>query len=104
MHPGSDHGHLKAMVDIRKVHEDFNQRGIDFLNIDADTALTMAQIASAADKNSEKRARNQRNARRAYETILHFGERTTFTSEQADKLDHKLRLLKAALEQLGEVL
>jgi hypothetical protein len=47
-----------------------NNSKLDFLHTDLDTGLTMAQMAADANRGSEKRSRNARNARTAYNAVL----------------------------------
>ncbi len=61
----------------------------------------MTRIAQdAAD--SEKRARNQNNARHAYDTVTSFMGRVALTDEEEQELIRKLVQLKSELHLLGE--
>lgn len=90
------------MRNLMKLHAEFNRNGVDFLSTDLDTALTMAEIALGARGDSEKRLRNTRNARRAYNAVLYFSKRVTLTSRKERELGEKLSRLQAALQELGE--
>ena len=48
----------------------FDQAGIDFIRAELKTGSTLAHIALNSD--GEKRERNRVNARKAYDSILHF--------------------------------
>ena len=89
-------------LDFDKLRASLNNRRIEFLQVDLDLGLTMAQIAACADNGSERRERNRCNARRAYNAILKFHEKVVTTAEQSRQLNRKLRLLHTALVDLGE--
>jgi hypothetical protein len=78
------------------------QAGFTFLSTDLDLALTLARIASEAGDDVGKRARNQENARHAYDTILRLRQNLSLTDEQNGELNEKLEALKSALDALGE--
>lgn len=85
-----------------RLRSSLNQTSLEFLNIDIETALTLAGIALSASRGSEKRERNIAHARRAYDTITRLARRVEVTPEQASLLDEKLDKLKKTLQQLGE--
>lgn len=78
-----------------------NATNADFLTIDVDTALTFAGLALETD-NNEKKKRNRKNARKAYDSILHLSGKVTFTPSQEGYLHERMGRLKNDLEQLGE--
>jgi hypothetical protein len=78
------------------------RHGADFLFLDLDIATTMAHAALKAGSNTEKRARNQRIARRSYNTILYLSQRLKMTKQENSELREKLAAVKHELEQLGE--
>jgi len=78
------------------------RRGADFLFLDLDIATTMARTPLKAGRGTEKKARSQRIARRAYDTILYLSERLKMPKEDGRELREKLAALKRKLEQLGE--
>ena len=88
--------------DFDKLRARLNNRYIEFLQVDLDLGLTMAQIAACADEGSARRERNRRNARRAYNAILELREKVVTTAEQSRQLSLKVRLLHTALVDLGE--
>ncbi len=80
---------------------------MSFLRAEVKTAMTLATIALQADGDSETKNRNQANARRAYDTIMHFRNRLNraeVADPEMEELDSTIRLLKSALERLGESL
>jgi len=80
----------------------FRQASTDFLKVDLATALTFTEIALQAS-DSEKRERNCRNARVAYDTVLRLIERVDLTDEDSEMLNSNLARLKSELARLGEV-
>ena len=73
-----------------------------FLLTDVDLAMTLTRIASGADENSEKRIRNQANARHAYDDVSRIGHHALLTDKERQALGDKLSELRSALERLGE--
>ena len=63
----------------------------------------MADMAAQSYEDLEKRTRNQRNARRAYDTVLHLGGEVSLDETERKEFDTKLGQLKFALEGLGEI-
>jgi len=80
----------------------FRQVSTDFLKVDVATALTFTEIALQAS-DSEKRGRNCRHARIAYDTVLRLIRRVDLTDEDSQILSSNLKRLKSELVQLGEV-
>jgi len=78
------------------------KNGADFLFIDLEVANAMARSASNAGRNTEKRARNRKTARRAYNTLLHLSGRLKMSQEECSSVREQLGTLKRALEELGE--
>lgn len=87
------------------------QRGLDriektgarFLISDLGVAMTLIRIATDAAKDSEKRKRNQANARHAYDDVSRISRDLSLTDDERNDVDGRLAKLKSALEQLGEV-
>ena len=82
--------------------DDFNRSGFKFILVELDTALTFAEMASQAGADDESRARNRRNARSAYDTVVHLCRHFVFTRTEMVELRQKFKVLKAGLESLGE--
>jgi hypothetical protein len=83
---------------------ELSRTSTDFLKADVETALTFVRIARQSKGDDPKRRRNQKNARRGYETILRFINRVTLDVSDADHMSRKLQLLKAELQELGETI
>lgn len=79
------------------------QAGFDFLSTDVEAGMLFARIAEAAPTNSEKRRRNQRRARRAFDTVKRFSARWKLTSSERSELNASLKQLRKRLEGLGEI-
>ena len=79
-----------------------NAGGLQFLKIDLDLGLTFAQIALNPNCGDQRRARNQANARKVYDTAVHWKGRLTISEPDTVEIDTKLRRLRSALEKLGE--
>lgn len=83
---------------LRKV----NDHRMGFLQADVDLALTMAEIAAAAEGDAAKRERNTRNARKSYEVVMRLRHKVNATAAQRHQLDRKLTHLHMLLAELGE--
>ena len=74
-----------------------------FLRTELQTGLTLSKIAlEAADQ--DKIERNRANARKAYDSLMHFMPKATLKAEEADEIRIGLARLKSELQQLGEEL
>ena len=71
-----------------------------FLRSEVDTGHTLANIALASE--DEKRSRNARNARAAYDAVLRFVGRVSLSKDENRELDENLGTLKSKLVELGE--
>jgi hypothetical protein len=81
--------------------QQLNATNVDFLKIDVETALTFTQLALATD-NKEKKERNRKNARKAYDTILRMWNSVTLTPSQEGYIHEKMSRLKSDLDLLDE--
>ncbi|HET7440712.1 MAG TPA: hypothetical protein VFJ47_05365 [Terriglobales bacterium] len=95
-------GNIFSPDAIKKLRMLQNDTLLDFLAIDLGIGLTMAQTAARAEIGSDSRARNTRNARRAYDTIVRFRANAVATDRQGEELDQKTSELRVALLNLGE--
>jgi len=86
-------------LDLR---ENLNRNSYELLRIDIEAALTFSRIASGADPQSDKRSRNQKNGRAAYDSVQHLRKNVSMTAQQAQELDDGLGNLRSVLEALGE--
>jgi hypothetical protein len=74
--------------------------GAEFLITDLDTAMVFMDVAdTSGDK--ETVARNQRNARKAYNTVLGFLSTLALMPSDRQAVESKLAVLKARLEAVG---
>jgi len=80
---------------------EFHVRTIRFLDTEADVGLNLARFA-AESPTGERRARNRRNAREAYDTVLKHLDRAVATSEELEALHQKMATLRELLKSLGE--
>ncbi|HKT51708.1 MAG TPA: hypothetical protein VJV96_15520 [Candidatus Angelobacter sp.] len=94
---------LMPMSDTSDRRADFHQSGFSFVNAELDTGLTFARIALGA-KGRDKVDRNRVNARKAYDSAMHFLPSTSLNTEEAGSIKEKISALQAALTRLGEVL
>jgi hypothetical protein len=81
---------------------ELSRTSVEFLKIDVQTALTFSGIALQSEHDSEKRRRNQMNARRGYDTILRLLKKAPVTKADVRMLSRNLKRLKSELQQLGE--
>jgi hypothetical protein len=94
---------LMPMNETSERRADFHQSGYSFVNAELDTGLTFARIALGA-KARNKVDRNRVNARKAYDSAMHFLPSTSLSSDEAGSINEKISALQAALTKLGEVL
>ena len=90
-----------TVEDLRRVETQFNHAGTEFLKVDVATALTFAETALTAD-DPEKKQRNQKSARKAYDTVLRMANKVALPDQAAQELKDGLQKLNAKLKQLGE--
>ncbi|HEX5435414.1 MAG TPA: hypothetical protein VFY05_14340 [Candidatus Angelobacter sp.] len=89
------------MADFPKRENDYHQSGLQFVNTELDTGLTFARIALGS-KTRAKIERNRVNARKAYNSALHFLAETSLNAEESRRVKEKFAALKSNLERLGE--
>ena len=77
--------------------------GFEFLLTDLNLAMTMTRIASDSMEDREKKSRNQENARKAYDAVLHLSRKAMLNEHEQGEVNGKLSKLRSALEALGEV-
>lgn len=88
------------MKDLPALKEMANQNGVTLIPAELETGLAFAQIAKRSAH--EKRDRNRKNARKAYDAVLRFRERVHCSSRDADVMNEKLERLRTDLAELGE--
>src|SRR5215467_1274695 len=84
---------------LTRAGKQLNATNADFLKIDVETALTFSGLALETD-NEEKKQRNRKNARKAYDTILHLWGRVILTPSEEAYLHKMMSRLKSELEAL----
>lgn len=89
------------MGELLLQEREFNHVSVDFLKIDVATALTFVSIARETD-DAVKKGRNQRAARKAYDTVQKFAKRVDLNHDDAQILSSGLARLKSELRTLGE--
>lgn len=89
-------------MSISNVLDRLDRTGFSFLLNDVEIALTLTRIAQDADNDPEKRARNQKNARHAHDTVASLMRRLALTGEEEQELTRKLVQLRSELHLLGE--
>jgi hypothetical protein len=81
----------------------FKKVGTDFLKIELKMARTFTELALQT-QDRVKKERNQRAARKAYDTIVHLIGRVTLSEVEADFFEKTLAQLRSDLVELGESL
>ena len=92
-----------TMEQLRASKQALNRTGAQFLKTDLETALTFCKAARNT-QDPQKKDRNQRFARKAYDTILRLMKKITLSDTDAKELNQKLERLKEQLVELGEAL
>jgi hypothetical protein len=77
-----------------------NHTGAEFLIVDLDTAHTFMDLAETSEDEITV-ARNYRNARKAYNTVLDFLSKLALVSSDRRAVESKLAVVKARLEAVG---
>jgi hypothetical protein len=90
------------MRDISLLREELHRTTLEFLKTDLDTGIMLARIATGARMNSERRERNTRKARKAYDTVVKLRRQTPMSTEIMNAMDEKITRLRSMLEMLGE--
>ncbi|HJT54739.1 MAG TPA: hypothetical protein VJ848_12870 [Candidatus Angelobacter sp.] len=91
------------MPELSERRNDFHQSGLEFINTELDTGLTFVRIALGA-RGRNKIERNRVNARKAYDSALHFLPTASLSAQEARMVKEKIASLEAGLTKLGEVL
>lgn len=82
--------------------EGIQQTAMTFFLTDLDVAMTLIRIANDAPRGSEKRSRNQANARHAYDEVSRISRCTVLPENDRNGVEEKLAELRSALQMLGE--
>ena len=81
----------------------YDVSAVQFLFTELQTGLTFAQVAQMTQpSDTDKIKINTANARKAYDSFLHFRDRVALSQEQVKEMEALLDSLKAALRGLGE--
>jgi hypothetical protein len=80
-----------------------NKPGFTFLITDLRLGMTFARIGSQSPQGSEKRTRNQANARRTYDSISRINDHASLDEKERREINGKLAQLRSALMDIGEV-
>ena len=91
------------MDELLATRKRLNRANSDFLKVDVQTALTFTGIALQTT-DPVKRQRNQRSARKAYDTVLRLMGKVQLSESDARTLGSGLERLKSELRELGETL
>jgi hypothetical protein len=89
------------MLNPLRVALDSNQVQLEFLQTELSTGLMFAGLALGS-RDQIKTKRNCKNARAAYDALLRFMGRVTFTPIESKEFADGLIVLKSKLQQLGE--
>jgi hypothetical protein len=73
---------------------------IDFVLAELDLGVTFCQVALST-RDAETKERNIRNARRAYDSALHFLRRISLEGAEEARIEAKALRLKALFERLS---
>jgi uncharacterized coiled-coil DUF342 family protein len=87
---------------VQTIKDELNDRKIELMKVDLEVASTFAMIAEDSRNDAVKRTRNRANARRGYDTIIHFMETAILTKADRNTLTKNLGRLKSTLVRLGE--
>lgn len=89
------------MGELLENRQEFNHVSTDFLKLDVATALTYTKTALETE-DAAKKSRNQRAARRAYDTVQRLAKKVDLSRDDAEVLSSGLERLKSELQTLGE--
>lgn len=81
----------------------FKQAGFDFVLTEIQVGLTFATLALQAEAwDSDKIHREVTNARKAYDNAVHFQKKIGFNTEETNRIEQRMKVLRAALEKLDQ--
>jgi hypothetical protein len=92
---------IHAPAEFERLREETVALRIDFIQTDLELGVTFADMAAEA-LNGGKRARNKRNARRAYDTVFLSFSRLSLKGPIEREIRERLAYLRLRLESLGE--
>ena len=85
--------------------EQFESSMLEFVRVEVHTSITFASIALSSENDAEKRMRNRANARKGYDTAVHFlqeSQKRFPEHEIGEELFRELKQLRTMLVELGE--
>jgi len=89
-------------IDNAKLIEQSKAVELKFLRTEVETGLTFADTALQFPNNQDKVRRNTENARKAYDTVVHFLKKREIPDERLNQTLQLLVVLQLKLRQLGE--
>jgi hypothetical protein len=81
---------------------ELNDRQVELIKVDLETAFTFATIANDADGDAQKRERNTYNARRGYDTVLRYMKTAVMGADERTAINERAGELRDLLSGLGE--
>lgn len=81
---------------------ELNERKVELIRVDLETAFTFATIASDAGDDAEKRQRNTQNARKGYDTITRYMKTAAIEPNERIAIGNRANELHDLLRRLGE--
>lgn len=96
----------KAFPELKREHElleeERNRIFAEYLMTDLEISLTFARSALNSGDDALHAERNRRNARRGYDSVVHFKTRLRCSDLQRRELQLRLKELRSLLEKAGE--
>ena len=89
------------MSDVSPSAADWNKRGVEFVIIELDAALTFLDVADNS-RIVETKERNHLNARKAYDTVVGLLEKLLPDAVQQAEIDLRLQTLRDRLIAAGQ--
>ena len=92
---------VAGLTRARELQSKLNDRKLDLIKADLDTAYTFASMARETN-DQNKKIRNRKNARKGYNSILHFLSTAKLAHRETDAIYEGIAQLRCALIELGE--
>jgi hypothetical protein len=87
---------------FEQLKSELNQRKIELIEVDIDTAMTFASIAQGAGDDKQKAGRNRKNARKGYDAVTYFLRGASVSKAERIMIQKRIAQLKEILVGLGE--
>jgi len=94
-------GTYRDAMEFSEIAERFRSTTLSFILSELEVADTFAQIALETD-DRERALRNRQNARKGYDTALHFLATINVAPDERTQIEERLDPLKEKLLELGE--